>query len=741
VDGGDTLGDHMSDVFMSYKSEDRDRAREVAEALEGRGLSVWWDRSIQPGLDFDEEIEKALTSAKCVVVLWSQESVNSSWVKTEARDGKERKILIPAFIEDVDLPLEFKAIQTANLVDWHGDVEAPGFHNLTKAIEATLRRTTGDMQETEGGAAAAPEEPSSASNISDVGATLLDLLRKRWVQIGLAAVVGLVVVGVLATTLGGDGDGDDRITVAEAEARLADMVTGIAPTTDLETSIQICPDCSNDLARTLPDLSEFPIVVSPTVAGGAVVVEIWSSSEKSGEGTDGWIVEVAEEFNQANQQLADGRGVGVRVRKIASGTAYQFISSGKEAPQGYTPSNHLWVEMAGESVDMTPIDEQLVSNVAGIVIDSEKARELETTYGPLDAGTLIDAVINGDVVMGYTDPFVSSTGLNFLVTALDALAGGDPERILAPDVVEAFEEFQRKVPFVASTTLQLRDSVCSEAGTLDAFVMEYQTFVNTDVGCSGDFLPFGIAHDNPLYAVGDVSDDEIEALRLFATFADREEHTALAAEFGFDPPEYTPDFDLPNGFALIESQKVWKETKDGGLPVTAVFVSDISGSMEGSRMRALKLALLQGIEFISPENSVGLVLFNDQVRVVLEVGEFTGNQKGRFTAAVNRMQPFAGTAMYDGILVALDLLVDERTANPNIKPVVIVLTDGDTTAGLEFDDVSRVIAGLRIPVYTVGFEANIGELGRLASLVEAASLNASEGNVTSTIARLFNQQL
>ena len=67
-----------------------------------------------------------------------------------------------------------------------------------------------------------------------------------------------------------------------------------------------------------------------------------------------------------------------------------------------------------------------------------------------------------------------------------------------------------------------------------------------------------------------------------------------------------------------------------------------------------------------------------------------------------------------------------------------MLTDGATNEGHTLGDVDEMIAGLRIPVYTVGFEADLDELGELASLVEAASINASLDDVEFKIASLFN---
>ena len=97
---GSIDGSNVSDIFISYASADRERAKVVAEALAARGLSVWWDRNIPPGRQFDEVIEEALDAARCVVVLWSQASTASTWVKTEAAEAMRGKALIPAIIEE-----------------------------------------------------------------------------------------------------------------------------------------------------------------------------------------------------------------------------------------------------------------------------------------------------------------------------------------------------------------------------------------------------------------------------------------------------------------------------------------------------------------------------------------------------------------------------------------------------------------------------------------------------------------
>ena len=111
----------MADVFISYASEDRDRAAKLASALGERGWSVWWDRKIVAGQAFDHAIERELETARSVVALWSIHSVASEWVKNEASVASERGVLVPALIDRVKLPLEFRRKQTADLISWDGD--------------------------------------------------------------------------------------------------------------------------------------------------------------------------------------------------------------------------------------------------------------------------------------------------------------------------------------------------------------------------------------------------------------------------------------------------------------------------------------------------------------------------------------------------------------------------------------------------------------------------------------------
>jgi len=138
----------MIDIFISYARGDRARAQMLAAELEQEGYCIWWDPKIPPGKTFDEVIEEALDEAKCIVVLWSKNSIKSDWVRTEASEAKRRKIFVPVLIEDVTIPLEFRRIQSADLKDWENSKIHSGYTALLGAISGIVGSPSGkDLEE------------------------------------------------------------------------------------------------------------------------------------------------------------------------------------------------------------------------------------------------------------------------------------------------------------------------------------------------------------------------------------------------------------------------------------------------------------------------------------------------------------------------------------------------------------------------------------------------------------------
>jgi len=61
-------------------------------ALAQCGWSVWWKSTIRTGEDFGRMIHTALQATRCVMVVWSHQSIVSPWVQDEAPVGLERGV-------------------------------------------------------------------------------------------------------------------------------------------------------------------------------------------------------------------------------------------------------------------------------------------------------------------------------------------------------------------------------------------------------------------------------------------------------------------------------------------------------------------------------------------------------------------------------------------------------------------------------------------------------------------------
>lgn len=187
----------MADVFLSYKREDQQIAREVAADLEAEGFSVFFDVNIDVGDSWDERIERELNAAKACVVLWSPKSRDSKWVRREAREAMARGILCPAMIARCKVPIEFSDVQAAGLIGRRAGDRANGeWRRLCEGVGRSVGRKA------RGAEAAAPtpstSRPMHSTPPLDSEATAVSnasALSRRALVTGGAAVLGAAAIG------------------------------------------------------------------------------------------------------------------------------------------------------------------------------------------------------------------------------------------------------------------------------------------------------------------------------------------------------------------------------------------------------------------------------------------------------------------------------------------------------------------------------------------------------------------
>lgn len=103
----------MSDVFISYSSKDRAAVEPIVRQLQEHRVDMFWDQLIAPGESFQDRVERQLSEAKAVLVVWSQHAAESEWVRSEAQFAVTHKKYVSMNLGDrFNIPAPFDKFHT-----------------------------------------------------------------------------------------------------------------------------------------------------------------------------------------------------------------------------------------------------------------------------------------------------------------------------------------------------------------------------------------------------------------------------------------------------------------------------------------------------------------------------------------------------------------------------------------------------------------------------------------------------
>ncbi|KXT86074.1 VWA domain-containing protein [Streptococcus panodentis] len=542
----------------------------------------------------------------------------------------------------------------------------------------------------------------------------------------------LLVLGasLVLSACSGDGAVKSKLSEKDAKTEVEAYYKKIDP-----KIAKLKKDISNTSLQQNEELPDIDTTYPYTVKGnGEINAEIFVSSEKAGSGKDGILNEIAESFNNQRQTI-DGKTVSVSIRSIPSGTSVDYIASKNHVPDGYTPSNQQWnYILNARGTATTQISERLFGNTSGLLMKKNIYDEIKKAYGDVTVENLAKAVNDGKL-LGYTNPYTSSTGLSLLSQLLFSF---DKENPISDTAKTAFQQFQNNIPSTFVTTTQLREA--AKSGSADILSISYQTYINTPEFSDYEYVPFGIRQDSPLYATTNDSSKQ-EVLKKFSSYILEGSNQSKASSYGFNQLEdYSFEEQTTDGNLLMSMQNLWKKNKNNSQPIVGVFVTDVSGSMDGDPMNNLKKSLLNSLQYINEENQIGLVSYSDDVTINVPIDRMNSTQKSYFTSAIKGLTPSGGTATYDGTLVAVKMILDKMKENPDARPIIFVLSDGQTNGGYEFERVEPIIKALGITVNTIGYNADLEELARLSKINESVSIDASNDDVIYKLKELFNAE-
>src|SRR5215813_10297035 len=129
---------HARDIHQLLPARLGRCQRAGGHALQGRTVGLAGPQAIQEGDAFDTQIEEAIAQTIVVIVIWSEYSVKSHWVRAEAAYALGKRKLLPISIDQSEPPLQFMQIQTIDFRYWDRTSNHHAFQQLAGALAKRL---------------------------------------------------------------------------------------------------------------------------------------------------------------------------------------------------------------------------------------------------------------------------------------------------------------------------------------------------------------------------------------------------------------------------------------------------------------------------------------------------------------------------------------------------------------------------------------------------------------------------
>lgn len=252
------------DVFISYRSEDKDWAERICGALEGQSLSCWIaPRDIPAGKQWATEIVENLQKCRAFVIVLSSNSKNARQIAREAELADKTGLpIITVRVEDVQPPAEL--LYFLGNVQWL-DAFGTQFETAMARLAQVLRAVgQGESAPAALAAAAsvAPQTPGTVSTQTGIArprsapTTSIDAQpvssggMGKWLGIAAAAVVVIGVIVWFAMSHSGTAGGNGTATSAtQAVANPTNTGTGTGPSGTAAATSTTAPAGDTDNGR------------------------------------------------------------------------------------------------------------------------------------------------------------------------------------------------------------------------------------------------------------------------------------------------------------------------------------------------------------------------------------------------------------------------------------------------------------------------------------------------------------
>jgi Ca-activated chloride channel family protein len=352
----------------------------------------------------------------------------------------------------------------------------------------------------------------------------------------------------------------------------------------------------------------------------------------------------------------------------------------------------------------------------------------------------------GQLRYAMTNPTSSNTGMSALFAVASAVAG-KTEDLSAQEVDAAvLKAFLSGQKLTSGSSGWLAEAFVKEAPGLDAMVNYEAVILRTnDKLAAADKLTLVypqdgvISADYPLMLLN--ADKRADHDKLLAAIKAAPVQRDLAARDFLRPSvadvplaaglgtAAVAELSFPNRLEVIDAvlgayQGQWRR------PATSIFVLDLSGSMEGERLRAMRDALkvLAGADAqaasaryarFQNRERVAIIAFSDRVDDPLEISFETqaiDAARAQVIAYADGLRVRGGTAIFAALLRAQALARQEQQKDPGRLVSIVLLTDGENNVGPDFKAFQQQLTGASVArVFPILFgEASPADMAGLA---------------------------
>lgn len=352
-----------------------------------------------------------------------------------------------------------------------------------------------------------------------------------------------------------------------------------------------------------------------------------------------------------------------------------------------------------------------------------------------------------------TAPTRSNSGLQTLVAQFASLANKPPQDLTIEDVKkyqDKVKAIQEKITRYGVSTASLANSMVENGifwanvgSVYESLVIRANSQGNNQYQAVYPKATFSSNIRGMLPNASWVSPEEREGAQKVLDFMLTPELQTLASELGLRPGvpgiplsnKFSPQFGVnpnpnyesyrPPKPEVVEAMlKNWQDYAKK--PSQVAIVVDISGSMRGEKMTAVKNTLFNYVNNLGIKEEIVLITFSDGINPpVIIKGTPEGKNNG--IKYISSLEARGGTKLYDSALFARDWL--RKNLKQNAINAVLILTDGeDSGSGISLANLEAELkksgfnSDERIAFFTVGYGKD-GEFNTQV-LEEIAKINS-----------------